>query len=111
MITTPKTEIARNATHIRGTHPYAFRSGQWARIVSRDTRLSDGRPTVLVEFSDGVTDVWVLDDEAAGWEFDPTTSPVERCPTCVNAEGYDRLSGPCPTCHGESVIPPGSGGA
>jgi hypothetical protein len=23
-----------------------------------------------------------------------------QCPTCAHPEGYDRLSGPCPTCHG-----------
>lgn len=32
--------------------------------------------------------------------------PGLRCPTCVHPEGYDRLSGPCPTCHGDGVIPP-----
>ncbi len=37
--------------------------------------------------------------------------PVDRCPTCVNAEGYDRLSGPCPTCRGESVTRPAGGDA
>lgn len=48
--------------------------------------------------------------------FDPKTvlalldlafPPVTRCPTCINAEGYDRLSGPCPTCNGDGVLPPG----
>lgn len=28
----------------------------------------------------------------------------DRCPTCIHAEGYDRLSGPCPTCRGEGEI-------
>ena len=32
--------------------------------------------------------------------------PVERCQTCIHPEGYDRLSGPCPTCNGDGVIPP-----
>lgn len=27
-----------------------------------------------------------------------------RCPTCIHPEGYDRLSGPCPTCRGEGAI-------
>ena len=27
-----------------------------------------------------------------------------RCPTCIHPEGYDRLSGPCPTCCGEGEI-------
>lgn len=34
------------------------------------------------------------------------TRTAQRCPTCVHSEGYDRLSGPCPTCHGDGVIPP-----
>lgn len=36
---------------------------------------------------------------------------ARRCPTCVNVEGYDRLSGPCPDCQGTGVAPltpPGS---
>jgi Zn finger protein HypA/HybF involved in hydrogenase expression len=32
--------------------------------------------------------------------------PEVECPTCAHPEGYDRLSGPCPTCHGDGVIPP-----
>lgn len=32
-------------------------------------------------------------------------SPAQRCPTCVSAEGYDRLSGPCPDCQGTGVDP------
>ena len=30
-----------------------------------------------------------------------------RCPTCIHPEGYDRLGGPCPTCGGDGVLPPG----
>lgn len=26
-----------------------------------------------------------------------------RCPTCIHPEGYDRLSGPCPTCGGDGL--------
>lgn len=33
--------------------------------------------------------------------------PVQRCQTCIHPEGYDRLSGPCPTCRGDGVISPG----
>lgn len=68
---------AADATHVRGTHPYVFRSGEWAKIIAHDTRERDGRPTVLVEFLDGVTDTWVMDDEAAGWEF-ANVAPPEK---------------------------------
>lgn len=27
------------------------------------------------------------------------------CPTCAHPEGYDRLSGPCPTCKGDGQAP------
>jgi hypothetical protein len=43
------------------------------------------------------------------WHGSRATSPIPppvRCPTCVHPEGYDRLSGPCPTCHGDGAIPP-----
>lgn len=52
---------------VRTMHPYGFRSGKWARLVVSDTRL-DGRPTWLVAFPDGVTDVWVADDEQGEYE-------------------------------------------
>lgn len=38
---------------------------------------------------------------------------AQRCPTCIHPEGYDRLSGPCPTCNGtgfDPIIRPGSTG-
>lgn len=53
-------------------HPYGFRSGQWAEIVADDTRESDGRPTWLVTFPDGVSDTWVADDPQGQYEFGPT---------------------------------------
>lgn len=37
---------------------------------------------------------------------DPFAPAVRQCPTCVHPEGYDRLSGPCPTCQGEGVVTP-----
>ncbi len=52
---------------IRGTHPYVFRSGDWATI--RAVVPGDGRECYLVEFPDGVTDFWPVDDHAAGYEF------------------------------------------
>lgn len=54
-------------SQIRATHPYSFRSGQWARLVS--VTSGPGRECYLVEFPDGVTDLWVVADPAAGYEF------------------------------------------
>jgi hypothetical protein len=79
----------KEATHIRALHPYAFRSGRWARIrtiapappeeADADdpfTRLRDAfgvkprsRDCYVVEFPDGKTDFWVVDDPAAEYEF------------------------------------------
>lgn len=54
-------------THIRAMHPYAFRAGQWAEILT--TVISYGRECWLVEFSDGETDWWPLGDQDAEYEF------------------------------------------
>lgn len=53
--------------YVRGTHPYHFRSGQWAHLFSiqHDT---EGRDIWCVEFPDGVQDAWPSWDTAAWWE-------------------------------------------
>lgn len=54
-------------THIRATHPYGFRSGEWAKILT--TVESRGRDCWLVQFDDGVTDWWIKDDPDYGYEY------------------------------------------
>lgn len=54
-------------THIRGTHRYAFRSGDWARLVAA-VEIRD-RDCWLVEFPDGVVDWWPKNDPDAAYEF------------------------------------------
>lgn len=54
-------------TWIRATHPYGFRSGQWAHLVC--VVPSEDRDCYLVEFPDGVTDFWALKDPADPYEF------------------------------------------
>jgi hypothetical protein len=58
---------ARVGLLVRATHPYSYRSGQWAVIVT--VVPARGRDCWLVEFDDGATDVWVCDDPSAGFEF------------------------------------------
>lgn len=58
---------------IRGTHPYAFRSGNWARLVT--TVEIDGRASYLVEFPDGATDFWAVDAAEYGYEFSEEGAP------------------------------------
>jgi hypothetical protein len=72
-------------------HPYGFRCGQWADIVAEGSHGDNGRPTWLVSFPDGVTDVWVVDDPQGEYEFRPieqphryeqAANPGERCKHC-----------------------------
>lgn len=50
----------RELVDIRTTHPYGFRSGQWARLIG--VEWVGYRPCYSVRFSDGVTDQWVMAD-------------------------------------------------
>lgn len=53
--------------YVRGTHPYAFRSGQWAHLFSIQ-HDEHGRDIWVVEFPDGKGDAWPSWDSAAGYE-------------------------------------------
>jgi hypothetical protein len=52
---------------VRQTHPYGYRSGEWAEVLT--TVESYGRPCWLVEFSDGEHDWWPIEDPDAGYEI------------------------------------------
>lgn len=52
---------------IRHTHPYGFRSGHWA--VIRAVVPGPDRDCYLVEFPDGVTDFWPVEDPSEPYEF------------------------------------------
>jgi hypothetical protein len=54
---------------IRGTHPYVFRSGRWARLVGTVDDPETGRRCYSVMFADGATDWWPVQDAAAGYQF------------------------------------------
>lgn len=54
---------------IRGTHPYVFRSGQWATLIGTQDDPETGRRCYAVRFDDGMTDWWPVDDKSAGYEF------------------------------------------
>lgn len=53
--------------YVRSSHPYAFRSGEWAEIIVECE--ARGRPCWLVKFEDGVTDILVQDDPVDEREF------------------------------------------
>lgn len=52
---------------IRATHHYGFRNGQWAKLVN--VVPARERDCWLVEFPDGVTDLWVVADASDYYEF------------------------------------------
>ena len=56
-------------TLIRGTHPYHFRSGEWARLLTVVEAPDPARDCYVVQFGDGVTDFWVVEDDAARYEL------------------------------------------
>ena len=63
-------------THIRGTHPYTFRSGQWAEILTTAPN-PEGSDCYIVRFPDGVTDFWCVEDPAEPYEFAPPPESEE----------------------------------
>lgn len=61
-------------TEIRGTHPYIFRSGQWAELIGIEPYVPDDgsnkeRNCYRVKFPDGFEDWWPITDPIAGYEF------------------------------------------
>jgi len=61
-------------TLIRATHPYGFRSGQWA--ILRCVVPGPERDCYLVEFDDGVTDFWPVNDPSDPYEFRAVSTDV-----------------------------------
>lgn len=53
---------------IRSMHPYAFRSGKWAEVLTV-APSPDDRDCFIVRFPDGVTDYWVVNDPLGEYEF------------------------------------------
>jgi hypothetical protein len=55
--------------YIRATHPYGYRSGQWAKITGVEWSLAYQRPVYAVTFVDGITDYWPVTDGNDPYEF------------------------------------------
>ena len=57
--------------HIRSTHRYGFRNGQWAEVhdVRGHLRLDEFRLVYAVVFPDGVYDLWPVYDPSDPYEF------------------------------------------
>ena len=64
---------------IRGTHPYSYRSGQWAHLFSIQWD-EEGKDLWVVEFPDGDTDVWPSWDTAAGYDVRVQVEAPEEDP-------------------------------
>lgn len=54
-------------TYIRSMHHHAFRSGEWAEILT--VAPSPEGDCYVVRFPDGRTDYWVVNDPVAQYEF------------------------------------------
>ena len=48
------------AVNIRATHPYGFRSGEWATVIG--LTWMNGRASYVVMFLDGKVDQWPIND-------------------------------------------------
>ncbi|QRY62729.1 hypothetical protein JVX90_00180 [Gordonia sp. PDNC005] len=77
---------------VRGMHPAVFRSGEWATITGV------GRGSWRVQFPDGRTDEWAIDDPAAEYQFRllpndsgkaDSDTDVCLCSTCVHRRESD----------------------
>jgi hypothetical protein len=57
---------------IRATHPWAFRTGEWATVLTTFVMSPPGREPRecwLVQFPDGQHDCWPVADALHGYEF------------------------------------------
>jgi hypothetical protein len=70
---------------IRSTHPYSYRSGEWADLLSWGPASEFNRRMVyFVRFEDGTRDWWAMDDPDNPCEFriDPRLLEIlkeDRC--------------------------------
>lgn len=65
-------QISPSFTHVRTMHPYGYRSGQWAELLTIAPD-PEGRDCLVVRFPDMATDYWVLDDPDGRYEFEART--------------------------------------
>lgn len=70
--------LVQEIVYIRGTHRYAFRSGEWATLIGVEmlypvTREVEKktilRPVYRVRFPDGKEDEWAVASTDFGYEF------------------------------------------
>jgi hypothetical protein len=62
---------------IRGNHPYAYRSGEWAELVTIAYHPETGHECYVVIFPDGRTDWWAVDD-GGQFEYEFQTGGLEQ---------------------------------
>lgn len=63
---------SRIGQQIRSCHRYAYKSGQWATIVGITeicVHENERRGCYQLEWPDGATDDWAIEDPAASYEF------------------------------------------
>lgn len=79
------TDIFTQDLYIRATHPYGFRSGQWAKVTGvrylpkqSPPRERPARAVYVVQFVDGFTDLWPIYDPSDPYEFSSYPGGLER---------------------------------
>lgn len=77
------TAKSRIGQQIRSCHPWAYKRGEWATIVgANEVRVHENlkRDCYQLEWPDGSTDDWAIEDPVAAYEFrnTPTTIKDER---------------------------------
>lgn len=78
--------------YIRGNHPYHFRSGKWAHLFSIQ-HDEQGRDLWVVEFPDGVTDVWPSWDTVADYDVRvQVEAPIEEEDVSVHQVHTPRIT-------------------
>ncbi len=72
---------------IRGTHPYGFRTGEWARVLGVGQMAdSEPRESIIVQFPDGEIDTWPVKDPLDPYETrDLPASPAPTPPQWQDA--------------------------
>jgi hypothetical protein len=88
-------DITQNL-YMRQTNTNGYRSGQWARVtdVRYLARLHgpqgrEPRPVFVVEFVDGATDLWPVDDPCAGYQFSGGTPGHDPYPKFTTGSEVD----------------------
>lgn len=64
--------MQRTGQEIRSSHPYAYRSGEWALIIGTDYECG----CYQLKWPNGDTDDWAIIDPVANYQFREPINPL-----------------------------------